>query len=92
MIANTDLIEEPTIAVPNIANDWYTTELDYDQMREVRRRYYAGRNNEPSLNESKEFNIGLIVRYTGLELNYGLLHVGYIFPYRTRERSKTRFT
>lgn len=57
-----------------------------DQMREVRRGYYAGRNNEPSLNESKEFNIGLIVRHAGLELNYGLLHMGYIFPYKSAEQ------
>ncbi|MCY4142957.1 MAG: hypothetical protein OXG08_04605 [Gammaproteobacteria bacterium] len=55
-------------------------------MREVRRGYYKGRHEEPSLNESKEFNIGLIVRLANLELNYGLLHMGYVFPYRSAEK------
>ena len=62
------------------ANNWYLSELNYDEMRKVRKGFY-GRREELSLEVSKESNIGLVIRKAGLELAEGLLYLGYIYPY-----------
>ena len=56
-------------------------------MKEIRRGYYSKRYESPSLNEPKEFNIRLIIRLAGLELNSGLLHMGFMFPYMSAEEN-----
>ncbi len=61
------------------ANHWYLNELDYQEMRKVRKGFY-GRGEELNLELSKEYNVGLIIRKAGLELAQGLLHLGYLFP------------
>lgn len=64
--------------------DWYFEELDYADMREVRRGFYESRGSkdEFSLERSRSFIFGLIIRRAGFKnLGEGLLHLRFMFPY-----------
>lgn len=65
----------------NNAHDWCHEHLNYKEMREIRKSYYSRRSKEPSLDQSREFNLGVILRESGLGLAEGLLYLGFVFPH-----------
>lgn len=65
------------------ANEWYTRELGYEEMREIREGYYSTKRKRLSLKKSVEFNTGYILRKARMNLGEGLLYLGFLFPYRS---------